>query len=185
MGVFWVFTFLSTLVLGTFLLLVKTKIKFDSSIPALLTAKEQVYYYGLVNGSLPDSVSIDFYKPFYSYTNNGNYSVLRLFGKDKKEGTADDIVEVFYEKDILPYRYKEVYERARIIAQTAYALCQRRLANNEYPIWAPNLNTLFEWTDLPPEYKYTPFGHLYNYDVSSCKKDYCYCNRTIVWASDY
>jgi hypothetical protein len=151
---------------------------------AIKTSTNQVYYNFLASKQFPDSVSISFY-PFYEYSKNSTKAVLHLFGRDKRKDTNDDIYYVWLEKEILPYRYIEAKERARIIMQTAYALCQRRLSQREYPIWAPDLDTLEEWSDIPDFYTYTPFGHRYHYDVSSCKSDYCYCNKTIVWADDY
>jgi hypothetical protein len=151
---------------------------------ALSTATNQVYYEFILNKKFPDSLSIVFY-PFFEYSHTNTRAVLHLFGNDKRKNTSDDIYYTWLEKELLPYRYIEAKERARIIMQTAYALCQRRLAKNEYPIWAPDLDTLVNWTDLPDFYTYTPFGHRYHYDVSSCKSDYCYCNKTIVWADDY
>jgi len=186
MGIFVVLTlFYSIAVLA----LLGIHLKHIYQVPNLLalnSAREQVYAYFIQNSQLPNDISLSFYKPFYEYTksSDGTYALLQLFGRDKRKDTGDDIKTVFYTREILPFRYKEVYERARIIEQTAYALCQRRLAKNENPIWAPTLDKLFEWTDLPSFYKYTPFGDVYNYDVSSCKNDYCYCNKTIVWADD-
>jgi len=148
---------------------------------ALDDARNQVYFSYLSTNQFPERVYIDFY-PFYSYSTSADSATLWLYGLDKKKNTSDDIKVVWWDKEFLGFRYIEYRERARIIAQTAYALCQRRLAKNEYPIWAPNLDTLTQWSDLPDFYTYTPFGERYIYDVSSCKEDYCYCTKPIVRA---
>jgi hypothetical protein len=184
MGLFFIlFIFLSSITVLTLHILYKDKISQTVNL-AIEDAKNQIYFSYLSSLKFPDNVEIDFY-PFYDYSKTDTKAELYLYGEDKKKGTNDDLKIVWQSKELLSFRYIEAKERARILEQTAYAICQRRLANKEEPIFPPTLDDLMAWSGLPEEYRYTPFGREYNYDVSSCKEDYCYCSKPIVNATGY
>jgi len=160
---------------------------------AMNYANSQLTAYYRSNNRFPTSFSIPFY-PYLEYESGGSsttstgvpsdqaYAVVRLAGRDKQFNTADDIVISLTATQLEKERYRELQRRARILEQAAYSICQRRLAEGVTPIFPASLNELVEDGGLPDWYRYTPFGAAYIYDISSCRTDYCYCEKAIVRA---
>jgi len=160
---------------------------------ALRYARDYLISYYYQHRTFPDSLTIPGY-PFVRYSHGGNptgstgvpdpqsWATVRLAGPDRQFGTGDDRILTLTAAMLEKTAFLEEKRRARILEQAAYNVCQRRLSQGISPIWPADLDELVKDANLPNDYKYTPFGAQYIYDLSSCRTDYCYCSQAIVKA---
>lgn len=138
-----------------------------------------ISYYSQYN-SFPNSLpTLAFYVPF-SYYKDTDKAIVRLFGKDRKPNTSDDIVLTFTRTELDKKKYSITKRRARVLEQALYSDCQRRLARGITPIYPSSLSELLNDADLPSWYRYDGFGKEFIYDTSSCHPDYCYCEEVVI-----
>lgn len=165
----------------------------DTTEQAYSYARNYLISYYYAHKDFPQALSIPGY-PFITYSHGGTptsttgvpanqpWAKVVFAGRDRQFGTADDRVLSLTASMLESTKYEDLYRRANVLEQAAYSVCQRRLSQGITPIWPASLDEVIREANLPADYKYTPFGATYIYDLSSCRTDSCYCTQAIVRA---
>jgi len=177
MGYFMVFAMMVSLLMFSIPVIPK---KADREKLAEDYYRNYVIHYYLWTNDFPSGVpSLKLY-PYLSYSHSSNRATIRLFGKDRKPNTSDDVVITLTRTELDKKKYSITERRARVLEQAFYSVCQRRLSEGITPIYPSSLTELLNEADLPSWYGQDGFGHAFVYDTSTCHTDYCYCDEDVI-----